>query len=56
MRVVAFDFYPDEKFAAEHCVEFVSIDQLTEQSDFITLHMPLPMRRATCSTAHGFAA
>jgi len=41
MRVVAFDFYPDEKFAAEHGVEFVSIDQLTEQSDFITLHTPL---------------
>lgn len=41
MRVIAFDFYPDEKFAAEHGVEFVSIDQLTEQSDFITLHTPL---------------
>ncbi|RPE04333.1 hydroxyacid dehydrogenase [Candidatus Pantoea deserta] len=41
MRVIAFDFYPDEKFAAEHGVEFVSIDWLTEQSDFITLHTPL---------------
>lgn len=41
MRVIAFDFYPDEKFAAEHGIEFVSMDQLTEASDFITLHTPL---------------
>ncbi len=41
MRVIAFDFYPDEKFAAEHGIEFVSLDQLTESSDFITLHKPL---------------
>lgn len=41
MRVIAFDFYPDEKFAAEHNIEFVSLDALTEQSDFITLHTPL---------------
>ncbi|WP_034948425.1 phosphoglycerate dehydrogenase [Erwinia oleae] len=41
MRVLAFDFYPDEKFAAEHNVEFVSLDALTAQSDFITLHTPL---------------
>ncbi|WP_313377559.1 phosphoglycerate dehydrogenase [Pantoea sp. CTOTU50773] len=41
MRVIAVDFYPDEKFAAEHGIEFVSLDQLTESSDFITLHKPL---------------
>lgn len=41
MRVVAFDFYPDEKFAAEHNIAFVSLDELTAQSDFITLHTPL---------------
>ncbi len=41
MRVIAFDFYPDKTFAAEHGVEFVTLDQLTESSDFITLHMPL---------------
>ncbi len=41
MRVIAFDFYPDEKFAAEHGIEFVSLDYLTESSDFITLHKPL---------------
>lgn len=41
MRVLAFDFYPDQKFAAEHNVQFVSLDQLTAESDFITLHTPL---------------
>ncbi len=41
MRVIAFDFYPDEAFAAEHGVTFVSLDRLTQESDFITLHTPL---------------
>ncbi len=41
MRVLAFDFYPDEKFAAEHNIQFVSLDELTARSDFITLHTPL---------------
>lgn len=41
MRVLAFDFYPDEKFASEHNIEFVSLNELTAQSDFITLHTPL---------------
>lgn len=41
MRVLAFDFYPDQKFAADHDIQFVSMDQLTEESDFITLHTPL---------------
>jgi len=41
MRIVAFDFYPDESFATEHGIEFVSMDRLTEESDFITLHTPL---------------
>ncbi|NDL62206.1 phosphoglycerate dehydrogenase [Acerihabitans arboris] len=41
MRVLAFDFYPDDKFAAEHGVEFVTLDALTAGSDFITLHTPL---------------
>lgn len=41
MRVIAFDFYPDEKFAAENGIEFVSMDSLTQESDFITLHTPL---------------
>lgn len=41
MRILAFDFYPDQQFAAAHNIEFVPLDQLTAQSDFITLHTPL---------------
>lgn len=41
MRVLAFDFYPDRDFASEHDIQFVSMDRLTEESDFITLHTPL---------------
>lgn len=41
MRVLAFDFYPDTAFAAEHSIDFVSLDALTADSDFITLHTPL---------------
>ncbi|MFS2223061.1 phosphoglycerate dehydrogenase [Pantoea sp. B65] len=41
MRVLAFDYYPDKAFADQHHIQFVSLDELTEQSDFITLHTPL---------------
>lgn len=41
MRVLAFDFYPDQQFAADHDIQFVSMDHLTQESDFITLHTPL---------------
>ncbi|WJY17140.1 phosphoglycerate dehydrogenase [Pectobacteriaceae bacterium CE90] len=51
MRVLAFDFYPDQQFADEYNIQFVSLDELTEQSDFITLHTPL-----TNETHHLFNA
>lgn len=41
MRVLAFDFFPDHDFAAEHGVSFVDKRDLLKQSDFVTLHMPL---------------
>ncbi|TCL02867.1 MULTISPECIES: phosphoglycerate dehydrogenase [Sodalis] len=41
MRVLAYDFYQDEAFARDHNVEFVTLDSLVQQSDFITLHTPL---------------
>lgn len=51
MRVLAYDFYPDSDFAEKHNIEFVSLDELTRQSDFITLHTPL-----TAETHHLFDA
>lgn len=41
MRVLAFDFYQDKTFAAEHGIAFVDKETLLSLSDFITLHMPL---------------
>ncbi|MEN0617081.1 phosphoglycerate dehydrogenase [Klebsiella indica] len=41
MRVLACDDWQDEAFAREHQIEYVSLDTLTERSDFITLHIPL---------------
>lgn len=41
MRVLAFDFYQDKAFSAEHGITFVSKNDLLSLSDFITLHMPL---------------
>ncbi|MEL7628030.1 phosphoglycerate dehydrogenase [Pectobacterium aroidearum] len=41
MHVLAYDFYQDKEFAAENNINFVDIDTLTKESDFITLHAPL---------------
>ena len=41
MNVLAYDLYPDEAFAREHQVKIVSLDELYEQSDIISLHCPL---------------
>lgn len=41
MNVLAYDLYPDEQFAKEHQVKIVTLDELYEQSDIISLHCPL---------------
>jgi len=41
MNVVAYDLYPDEAFAREYQVKMVTLDELYEQSDIISLHCPL---------------
>jgi D-3-phosphoglycerate dehydrogenase len=41
MRVLAFDVYRDEAYAARHGIEYVPFDELLRQSDFISLHAPL---------------
>ena len=41
MNVLVYDIYPDEAFAREHQVRIVSLDELYEQSDIISLHCPL---------------
>ncbi|MAE88811.1 MAG: hydroxyacid dehydrogenase [Pelagibaca sp.] len=39
MQVVATDKYPDEAFAAEHGISFLSLEELLAQSDYISLHV-----------------
>lgn len=41
MRVLAYDPYPDEVFAREHDVDYVSLDALLAASGFVTLHVTL---------------
>jgi len=41
MRVLAHDDWQDPEFAAANNIEYVSLDTLTQESDFITLHTPL---------------
>ncbi len=41
MEVLAEDVYPDEEWAREHGVRYVTKTTLYQQSDFVTLHCPL---------------
>ena len=41
MNILAYDVYPDYKFAEEHQVKYVTLDELYAQSDIISLHCPL---------------
>lgn len=41
VRILAYDIYPDEKFAKEHGVEYTTLDEIFKHSDIISLHCPL---------------
>ena len=41
MNVLAYDAYPDEDFLSAHGGQYVDLDTLFRESDFITLHCPL---------------
>jgi D-lactate dehydrogenase len=41
MHVLAYDLFPDEKFAKEENITYTSLDELYRQSDIISLHCPL---------------
>lgn len=38
MNVLAFDKFPDEKFAAENDMKYVGLDELLKNSDVVTIH------------------
>ncbi len=41
MNILAYDLYPDNNWAEEKGVKYVSLDELYANSDIITLHCPL---------------
>ncbi len=41
MHILAHDAFPDQKFAAENGCRYVSLDELYQKSDVISLHCPL---------------
>jgi D-3-phosphoglycerate dehydrogenase / 2-oxoglutarate reductase len=40
MRILAHDIAPDRAFAERHGIELVPLDELLEQSDFVSVHTP----------------
>jgi D-3-phosphoglycerate dehydrogenase len=40
-KILAFDPFADAPFAKENHIELVTMDEVTEQADFISLHLPL---------------
>ena len=40
MKLIAYEPFPDHVFAAAHGVDFVGLDELLAQADFLTLHLP----------------
>lgn len=52
MRILCYDQYQDEAFKKECGAEYVDLDTLIRESDFITIHSPLtPETRHMFSTA-----
>lgn len=41
MRVLAFDPYPNQEWAAQNQIEYVGLSSVARESDLITLHAPL---------------
>ena len=41
MRILAYDVFPDHKFAEEEGITYTTLDELYRESDIISLHCPL---------------
>ena len=40
MKVIAYEPYPDQAFAAQHGIELLTLDDVLERGDYVTLHLP----------------
>lgn len=56
MRVIAFDPYPDEAYAAAKGIELVDWKNLLAESDWLTLHLPSTRESHHLMNAKAFAA
>jgi D-3-phosphoglycerate dehydrogenase len=41
MKILAYDVFKDEKYAAENNIKYVTLEDLLKTSDFVSLHIPL---------------
>ena len=41
MRVIAYEPYPDAAFVRQNAIELMSLEQLFEEADYVSLHLPL---------------
>lgn len=41
MKVLAYDLFKDEEFASKNDIEYVTIERILKEADFISLHLPL---------------
>ncbi len=46
MQVVAYDIYPDNRYALAEGIEYVTLDELYQRADIISLHCPLTDRNS----------
>lgn len=55
MRVLAFDPSPDENFARQYGVSYCPLEQLLEESDYISIHCPLHSGTFHLLSDHAFS-
>jgi D-3-phosphoglycerate dehydrogenase len=41
MKILAYELLPDEQFVQEHRIKLVSLNRLLQESDFVSIHVPL---------------
>ncbi|MDK2801529.1 MAG: hypothetical protein PWQ70_3148 [Clostridiales bacterium] len=41
MKVLAYDLFQDKEYAKQNNIEYISLERLLKESDFISLHLPL---------------
>ena len=56
MRVLAVARHPDQDFAAQHGVEFVTMERALAQADFVSLHLPLTPDTENLIDEHALAS